>query len=61
MTEYSVLFVTKISAKSKSDLDRKAESTAEAISKCLKKAVYPHSYGEIVKKDKVERPEAKLC
>ena len=61
MTEYSVLFVTTISAKSKSDLERKAENTAEAMSKTLKKSVYPHSYGEIVKKDQVERPEAKLC
>ena len=47
MTEYSVLFVTKISAKSKSDLDRKAEQTAETISKTLKKKVYPYGYAEI--------------
>ena len=54
MTEYGVLFLTKINAKSKSDLDRKAESTAEAMSKCLKKSVYPHSYGLIEKKDVVQ-------
>ncbi|MBQ2654062.1 MAG: hypothetical protein IJF83_10940 [Methanobrevibacter sp.] len=54
MTEYSVLFVTKISAKSKSDLDRKAESTAEAMSKCLKKKVYPYGYGLIEKKDQIQ-------
>ena len=54
MTEYSVLFVTKISAKSKSDLERKADSTAEAMSKCLKKSVYPHSFGVIKKEDKVQ-------
>lgn len=54
MTEYSVLFVTKISAKSKSDLDRKAETTAEAMSKCLKKKVYPYGYGTITKEDKVQ-------
>lgn len=61
MTEYSVLFATKLSAKSKKDLERKAEKTAEAMSKCLKKSVFPYSYGEIVKKDRVERPEEKLC
>ena len=60
MTEYSVLFATKISAKSKADLERKAEKTSEQMSKCLKKLVIAHSYGEIVKKDHVERPEAKL-
>ena len=54
MTEYGVLFLTKISAKSKSDLDRKAESVAEAMSKCLKKSVYAHSYGIIEKKDIVQ-------
>ena len=54
MTEYSVLFVTKISAKSKSDLDRKAEQTADAMSKCLKKSVYAHSWGVIEKKDSVQ-------
>ena len=53
MTEYSVLFVTKISAKSKSDLERKAEATAETMSKSLRKKVFPHSYGQIEKKDTV--------
>ena len=60
MVEYSVLFAMKVSAKNKSDLDRKAENIALDLSKHLKKPVYPHSYGEIVKKDHVERPEAKL-
>ena len=54
MTEYSVLFVTKISAKSKSDLDRKAESVAETMSKCLKKKVYEYGYGTIEKKDAIQ-------
>lgn len=54
MTEYSVLFVTKISAKSKSDLDRKAEQTAEAMSKALRKKVYAHGYGKIEKKDAIQ-------
>ena len=54
MTEYSVLFVTKINAKSKSDMERKAETTAEQLSKCLKKSVYPHSYGIIEKKDTLQ-------
>ena len=60
MTEYSVLFAMKVSAKNKSDLDRKAENIALDLSKQLKKPVYHHSYGEIIKKDYVERPEAKL-
>ena len=54
MTEYSVLFVTKISAKSKSDLGRKAEQTAEAMSKCLRKSVWAYGYGTIEKKDIVQ-------
>jgi hypothetical protein len=54
MTEYSVLFVTKISAKSKSDLNRKAGQTAEAMSKCLKKKVYEYGYGRIEKKDAIQ-------
>lgn len=54
MTEYGVLFLTKINAKSKSDLNRKAESVAETMSKCLKKSVYTHSYGIIEKKDIVQ-------
>ena len=54
MAEYGVLFAVKISAKSKSDMERKAEQTAEAMSKCLRKKVYPHSYGVIEKKDVVQ-------
>lgn len=54
MVEYSVMFITKISAKSKSDLDRKAETTAEAMSKCLKKSVFAYGYGEIEKRDDVQ-------
>lgn len=53
MTEYSVLFVTKISAKSKSDLERKAEKTAEIMTKTLRKTVHPHSYGIIEKKETI--------
>ena len=54
MTEYNVLFVTKISAKSKSDMEKKAEVVGETMSKCLKKKVYPHSYGVIEKKDEIQ-------
>lgn len=62
MTEYSVLFAMKLSAKNVKDLERKSETVAENISKHLKKKVYPHSYGELVKKDIVEdRVEEKLC
>ena len=54
MTEYSVLFAVKISAKNKKDLERKAETTAESMSKCLHKLVIPYSYGELVKKDQLQ-------
>lgn len=54
MTEYSVLFATKISAKSVKDMERKAEQTAEAMSKCLHKLVVAHSYGELKKEDTVQ-------
>ena len=52
MTEYFVTFFTKLSAKSDKDLERKAEQTAEAMSKCLHKRVQAHGYVEIEKKDK---------
>ena len=61
MSEYSVLFATKISAKNKADLERKSEQVGLQLSKCLKKTVFPHSYGEIEKRDTVKRPEEKLC
>jgi len=51
MNEYSVLFAMKLSAKSVKDLERKAESTAESMSKHLKKPVYAYQYGELVKQD----------
>ena len=54
MTEYSVLFVTKISAKSKSDLERKSEKVGEQLSKCLKKSVFPYGYGVIEKRDSIQ-------
>lgn len=54
MVEYSVLFVTKITAKNKNDLERKAESTAEAMSKCLRKSVYAYQYGVIEKQDSIQ-------
>ena len=54
MTEYVVLFATKVSAKSKSDLERKAETIGETLSKSLRKKVYPHSYGVLEKKDVVQ-------
>ena len=54
MTEYSVLFVMKLSAKNVKDLERKAEASAEAMSKCLRKPVYAWQYGEIEKQDSVQ-------
>ncbi len=52
MTEYFVTFFTKLSAKNEKDLERKAEQTAEAMSKCLHKTVQSHGYVEILKKDR---------
>ena len=52
MTEYFVTFYTKLSAKSEADLRRKAEASAEAMSKCLKKKVYEHGYLEVEKTDR---------
>lgn len=54
MTEYVVLFATKVSAKSKSDMERKAETIGETLSKTLKKKVYPHSWGIVEKKDQIQ-------
>ena len=55
MVEYSVLFATKISAKSKSDMERKAEATAEAMSRCLRKTVLAQEYAEIEKVDRIKQ------
>ena len=53
MTEYFVMFYTKLAAKSEKDLNRKAEDVAAALSKCLKKKVEAHGFVEVEKKDKV--------
>lgn len=55
MTEYSVLFVTKISAKNKKDLERKAEKHEEILTKALRKPVHAYGYGEIEKKDRIKQ------
>lgn len=54
MGEYAVLFIMKMSAKSTKDLERKAESSAEVMSKCLKKKVVAYRWGELEKKDVVQ-------
>lgn len=54
MTEYSVLFVTKITAKNKKDLERKAELHADLMRQAVNKPVYPHSYGIIEKQDTLQ-------
>lgn len=51
MTEYMVMFYTKVSAKSDEQLQKKAEQISESMSKCLKKKVEAHGFVEIVKKD----------
>ena len=53
MTEYSVLFVTKINAKSKADLERRAEKYEEILSKALRKPIHAYGYGKIEKKDTI--------
>ena len=55
MTEYSVLFVTKISAKSKKDLERKSEQYEEILTKTLRKPIQAYAYGEIEKKDQIKQ------
>ena len=60
MTEYSVLFAIKMSAKNVKDLERKVIPVEDKLSKCLKKRVFAHSYGELVKKDHVEKPKGRL-
>ena len=51
MTEYSVLFAVKMTAKNVKDLHRKVEPVEERLSKCLRKPVHAYQYGELVKKD----------
>ena len=54
MTEYAVFFMTKLSAKSEQDLERKAEKVEDALSKALRKKVQAHGYAEIEKQDKLK-------
>lgn len=51
MTQYMVFYMTKLSAKSDKDLERKAEKLEETLSKHLKKKVWCHGYGEITNKE----------
>ena len=51
MTEYLVIFQTKLSAKSEEELREKAEKIEEVMSKTLKKKVEKHGYIELNKKD----------
>lgn len=60
MGEYMCFFTMKISAKSKKDLSRRVEITAQALSKFLHKKVEPHGYVELEKKDTVKNKEVKL-
>lgn len=53
MTEYIIMFYTKISAKSKDDLERKAEKVEETLSKCLRKKVSSYGYAKVEKKDNI--------
>ena len=54
MTEYSVLFAVKMTAKNVKDLERKVEPVEEKLSKCIGKRVFSYQYGDIVKKDQVQ-------
>lgn len=55
MSEYFVTFFTKVTAKSESDLNRKAEKISEQLSKCLRKTVQAHGYVEVEKQDKIKK------
>lgn len=50
MAQYMVFYMTKVTAKSDKDLERRAETIAEDLSKHLKKRVWCHGYGEITNK-----------
>lgn len=54
MTEYSVLFAVKFTAKNVKQLEKKAERTGEKLSQCINKTVLPLSYGVIEKKDQLQ-------
>ena len=54
MSEYSVLFVTKLSAENKQELNKKAEQISEYLRKQLKKKVSPYGYASIEKKDQIQ-------
>lgn len=54
MTEYSVLFAVKMSAKNVKQLQKKAEKTSEKLSKCLHKNVVAYQYAELAKKDVIQ-------
>ena len=51
MVQYMVFYMTKITAKSDKDLERKAEAVEKDLSKHLKKKVWCHGYGEIKNKE----------
>ena len=53
MPNYVVKFGVIIAAKSKKDLYRKAEKTAQQMTMCVGKKVHPLEYGELIKKETV--------
>lgn len=54
MTEYSVLFAVKMTAKNVKDLERKVEPVEEKLSRCIGKRVFAYQYGVIEKKDNIQ-------
>lgn len=54
MTEYSVLFAVKMTAKNVIDLERKVEPVEEKLSRCIGKRVFAYQYRIIEKKDNIQ-------
>ena len=57
MPEYAVRFITKITAKSPKDLERRVEKIENAMSMAIGKRVYAHDYGVLENKKTIVRPE----
>lgn len=55
MTDYSVLFAVKMSAKNVKQLEKKAEKLGKKLSEYAHKPILPYQYGELVKKDEVQK------
>lgn len=57
MPEYSVRFITSITAKSPKDLARRVEKIETAMTMAIGKKVHAYDYGELENKKTVVRPK----